>query len=237
VEAAQPVPGQATVLLVQDVAAFRDLETTFLRRHELRVFAEASGEAARRRARTDPPQIVLVDFADARASVALCSELKADPTLTRVPVVLILPRTSRAAGKAAGADALVFKPVVQREFLDAVRRFVPLTERRARRTPVNLRFTWRTEGGVVGHSFSRDLSPSGAFLESDRIPPLGCPLHPSFRLVEGEAEIGCGAHVRNVPEAGQLGFGVEFADLPEEDRMRLAHFVDGVLQRSLASRE
>ena len=40
-EAAQPVPGQATVLLVQDVAAFRDLETTFLRRHELRVFAEA----------------------------------------------------------------------------------------------------------------------------------------------------------------------------------------------------
>ena len=169
--------------------------------------------------------------------MALCGELKADPTLTRVPVVLVLPRTSRAAGKAAGADALVFKPVVQREFLDAVRRFVPLTERRARRTPVNLRFTWRTEGGVVGHSFSRDLSPSGAFLESDRIPPLGCPLHLSFRLAEGDAEIGCGAHVRNVPEAGQLGFGVEFADLPEEDRMRLAHFVDGVLQRSLASRE
>jgi hypothetical protein len=43
--------------------------------------------------------------------------------------------------------------------------------------------------------------------------------------------------VRNVPEVGQLGFGVEFADLPEEDRTRLAHFVDGVLQRSLASRE
>ncbi|HEX5042627.1 MAG TPA: PilZ domain-containing protein [Candidatus Polarisedimenticolaceae bacterium] len=231
------VPPQATVLLVQDVAAFRDLETTFLRRHELRVIAEESGDAARRRARTDPPQIVMVDFADARASVALCGELKADPTLTRVPVVLVLPRTSRAAGQAAGADALIFKPVVQREFLDAVRRFVPLTERRARRTPINLRFTWRTEGGVVGHSFSRDLSPSGAFLESDRIPPLGCPLHLSFRLAAEEAEIACGAHVRNVPEVGQLGFGVEFAELREEDRVRLVRFVDGVLQRSLASRD
>jgi CheY-like chemotaxis protein len=237
VEQLQPVPPQATVLLVQDVAAFRDLETTFLRRHELRVIAEESGEAARRRAHTDPPQIVLVDFADARASLALCGELKADPTLTRVPVVLVLPRTSRAAGQAAGADALIFKPVVQREFLDAVRRFVPLTERRARRTPVNLRFTWRTEGGVVGHSFSRDLSPSGAFLESDRIPPLGCPLHLSFRLAAEDAEIACGAHVRNVPEVGHLGFGVEFADLREDDRARLARFVDGVLQRSLAGRE
>jgi CheY-like chemotaxis protein len=237
VERLQPVLPQATVLLVQDVAAFRDLETTFLRRHELRVIAEESSEAARKRARTDPPQIVMVDFADARASLALCGELKADPSLTRVPVVLVLPRTSRAAGQAAGADAVIFKPVVQREFLDAVRRFVPLTERRARRTPINLRFTWRTEGGVVGHSFSRDLSPSGAFLESDRIPPMGCPLHLSFRLTGDEAEIGCGAHVRNVPEVGQLGFGVEFADLREEDRVRLVRFVDGVLQRSLSSRE
>src|SRR5262245_44191980 len=50
VERVQLVPPQATVLLVQDVAAFRDLETTFLRRHELRVIAEESGEAARRRA-------------------------------------------------------------------------------------------------------------------------------------------------------------------------------------------
>lgn len=235
-ETVQPVPPQATVLLVQDVAAFRDLETTFLRRHELRVIAEESGEAAHRRARTEPPQIVMVDFADARASLALCGELKADPVLSRVPVVLVLPRTSRAAGQAAGADALVFKPVVQREFLDAVRRFVPLTERRARRTPINLRFTWRTEGGVVGHSFSRDLSPSGAFLESDRIPPMGCPLHLSFRLGEDETEIACGAHVRNVPEMGQLGFGVEFADLGEDDRTRLARFVESVAQRSLASR-
>lgn len=230
-----PAPVQATVLLVQDVAAFRDLETTFLRRHELRVIAAESGDAARTQARTDPPQIVMVDFADAAASVALCGELKADPSLTTVPVVLVLPRTSRAAGEAAGADAVIFKPVVQREFLDAVRRFVPLTERRARRTPVNLRFTWRTEGGVVGHSFSRDLSPSGAFLESDRIPPMGCPLHLTFRLTGGEAEIVCRAHVRNVPEMGALGFGVEFADLSDEDRQRLERFVEGVLKRSLTS--
>jgi len=236
-EGAQPISRQATVLLVQDVAAFRDLETTFLRRHELRVIAAETGEAAQRKARTDVPQIVLVDFADAQATLALCGELKADPSLTRVPVVLVLPRTSRAAGEAAGADALIFKPVVQREFLDAVRRFVPLTERRARRTPVNVRFTWRTEGGVVGHSFTRDLSPSGAFLESDRIPPMGCPLQLVFRLTEDEPEISCAAHVRNVPDVGHLGFGVEFADLRDEDRMRLARFVEGVLQRSLASRE
>jgi hypothetical protein len=58
-----------------------------------------------------------------------------------------------------------------------------------------------------------------------------------LRLTGDEAEIGCGAHVRNVPEVGQLGFGVEFADLREEDRVRLVRFVDGVLQRSLSSRE
>jgi hypothetical protein len=111
-----------------------------------------------------------------------------------------------------------------------------LTERRARRTPVNLRFAWQTEGGVVGQSFSRDLSPSGAFLESERIPPLGCPMQLKFRLEQSEPEIVCGAHVRNVPELGALGFGVEFADLGDADRQRLEHFVEGVLRRSLASR-
>ena len=235
-QGAQPASGQATVLLVQDVAAFRDLETTFLRRHELRVIAAESGDAARQCAHSDPPQIVLVDFADAAASLALCGELKADESLARVPVVLVLPRTSRAAGQAAGADAVIFKPVVQREFLDAVRRFVPLTERRARRTPVNLRFAWQTEGGVVGQSYSRDLSPSGAFLESERIPPLGCPMNLRFRLEQAEPEIACLAHVRNVPELGALGFGVEFADLSDADRQRLERFVEGVLKRSLASR-
>lgn len=234
-EGASTAPRQATVLLVQDVAAFRDLETTFLRRHELRVVAADSGDAARRSARTDRPHIVLVDFADAASSLTLCAELKADALFDGVPVVLVLPRTSRAAGDAAGADALIFKPVVQREFLDAVRRFVPLTERRARRTPVNLRFTWRTEGGVVGHSFSRDLSPSGAFLESERIPPLGCPLRLRFRLTGEDPEIVCGAHVRNVPDLGSLGFGVEFADLGEEDRARLEGFVEDVHHRSLTS--
>jgi CheY-like chemotaxis protein len=236
VQGAEPASRRATVLLVQDVAAFRDLETTFLRRHELRVIAAETGDAAHRSARSDLPQIVMVDFADAAASLALCGELKSDPTLERVPVVLVLPRTSRVAGEAAGADAVIFKPVVQREFLDAVRRFVALTERRARRTPINLRFTWRTEGGVVGHSFSRDLSPSGAFLESERIPPMGCPLQLAFRLAGEENEIVCRAHVRNVPQVGSLGFGVEFADLPDSDRGRLERFVESVLQRSLSTK-
>jgi CheY-like chemotaxis protein len=240
VQAADRAPRQATVLLVQDVVAFRDLETTFLRRHELRVIAADSGEEARRRARTDPPQIVVVDFAEAAASLELCAGMKSDAQLAGVPVVLVLPRTSRAAGKAAGADALIFKPVVQREFLDAVRRFVPLTERRARRTPVSLRFSWRTEGGVAGSSFSRDLSPSGAFLQSERIPPLGCPLRLTFRLTGDDRDIVCAAHVRNVPdmglpEVGASGFGVEFMDLGEEDRARLEGFVERVLHRSLSS--
>jgi CheY-like chemotaxis protein len=233
--AGAPAAKPATVLLVQDVAAFRDLETTFLRRHELRVqVVESPAAVRRRRAGDGRPDLVVVDLVASGETVELCASVKADADLAGVPVIAVLPRTARAAGEAAGADAIVYKPVVQREFLDAIRRFVPLAERRSRRTPAALRFTWTTEGGVTGQSISRDLSTSGAFLESDRVPPVGCPLDLAFRLPGDEREIACGAHVRNVPQHGALGFGVEFDGLEPEDLSRVQAFVDALHRRSLA---
>jgi len=120
--------------------------------------------------------------------------------------------------------------------VDTVRRFVPLTARRGPRCPVNLRFSFEGAGGA-GQAFSRDLSACGVFLKNDRVLPPGQRLSLRFRLPGDEAEIACGGIVRSTDGTGRglpPGFGVEFLDLAEEDRVRLERFVGGFARRSLA---
>jgi len=229
-------PVTVTLLLLEDQRGDLDLQRTFLGRHEVRILAEHPDGPVRERVLGARPDLVIADVEPPeRQGLAVCRVLKEDPPGGRlVPVVCLIPRTLRADAEAAGADAVVFKPIVQREFVDTVRRFVPLVERRGPRCPVKLRFSFEGAGGA-GQAFSRDLSARGVFLKSDRVLPPGQRLKLRFRLPGGEAEIACAGIIRSNDATGHglpPGFGVEFLDLAAEDRARLEQFVGGFARRS-----
>ena len=98
------------------------------------VQAVPDGRAALDAARAEPPDLVLSDVMMPRLDgFGLLREMRADPTLQRIPVVLLSARAGedeRMAGVGSGADDYLTKPFTARELLARVEAQVKLTRLR-----------------------------------------------------------------------------------------------------------
>jgi CheY-like chemotaxis protein len=216
-------------------------ESSFLQRNDVRVVPAKHGKEALDVAKREAPCLVVVDVEPGgRSGFTTCALLKNDPTIRKVPVVLVLHREDAGSWRETGATTLVFKPVAQEDLLDTIRRFVAVPERRAARCHANLRFTYST-GGETGQAFSRVLSSSGVYLKSDRAPRCGAELTLRFHLPGEKNEIACSGVVRTTTSeeatsSAGPGFGVEFETIDGPDRGRLARFVESHGERSFLPR-
>jgi two-component system OmpR family response regulator len=116
----------AHVLLVTDEAELAPRMSDDLRGAAYRVTLTGSGPRALALARSERPDVVLLDVS-LRGEMdghAVCRALKGDPELADIPVVLMASHTStvdRMAGFALGADDYLAKPVQTIEMLLRVR--------------------------------------------------------------------------------------------------------------------
>ncbi|GJD52282.1 Sensor histidine kinase RcsC [Methylobacterium crusticola] len=116
-----------TVLVVDDSITTRTLEKSILEAHGYRVFVCVDGRDALDRLRRDAAQVDLV-VADVEMprldGFGLLQAIKADPGLTRLPVILMTSRGDPAdvrRGLDLGADAYITKQKFdQRELLDTI---------------------------------------------------------------------------------------------------------------------
>lgn len=224
-------PGRVKVLLVEEARPYLELQRTFLARHNVAILEAPDNLSTVEKVRVERPRVVVIDLLPPeRAGLELCRGIKGDPVAGLVPVVLLVDPPDSGAAEAAGADGVVQKPIRMREFLDTVRRFVHLKERRSPRVPANLRFIYRWEGST-GQAFSREISAYGVFLKTDRQVPEGAVLELRFHLPGEAQEIRCRGVVRKrhgleAPLASGPGLGVEFEDVEPGDQLRFQRFVD-----------
>ena len=121
-EAAEPtfLPGVNTVLVIEDDPGARDLLTRFLTKEGYRVETAAGGEAGLRLARELHPDIITLDvMMPDKDGWAVLSDLKADPELADIPVVMLTIVDNKNLGYALGAADYLTKPI-QRDRLQAV---------------------------------------------------------------------------------------------------------------------
>ncbi|MBZ5637866.1 MAG: PilZ domain-containing protein [Acidobacteriia bacterium] len=213
-----------------------DFEKTFLERPEIRFVEAPRGEELLAALRRERPDLLVVGIhASNPESLRICREVKSDRALDGIPVLLLSTPTLRREAESSGADALVFKPLVQREFLEVVRGLLAVRERRSARYPVRVRIAFVHEREEI-ETFSQDLSETGAFLRSTRLPPPGARIPLRLRLPGDENEIACDGVVRGPRgpgrgAGGSVGFGVEFDHMIPSDRFRLSRFVRDRLSR------
>ena len=109
------------ILVADDDPDIRKLLVLKLRGAGHTVAEAEDGQAALDSARAAPPALALLDLMMPRRSgLEVCRELKADPDLAHVPVILLTARAQerdRAEGLEAGADAYLSKPFRPRELL------------------------------------------------------------------------------------------------------------------------
>jgi signal transduction histidine kinase/CheY-like chemotaxis protein len=111
-QATRPLPTQATILVVDDDQAVRDLLRRVLAKEGFHAVTAASGEEALRLARLFHPQVITLDvLMPGMDGWSVLSALKADPCLADIPVIMLTIVDDKSLGRSLGADDYLSKPV------------------------------------------------------------------------------------------------------------------------------
>ena len=121
--ASQTVPPMgtetATILVVEDEAAIRDMVRFALQRHGYEIHTAASVEAARTLLETITVELALIDWMlPGGSGLEYVKSLRRDAHYRNLPIMMLTARTEEAditAGLDAGADDYVTKPFSPRE--------------------------------------------------------------------------------------------------------------------------
>src|SRR5205807_2145648 len=101
-----------TILVIDDDAAVRDLMSRFLTKLDFNVFAAGSGEEGLRLARQVHPGIITLDVVmPDRDGWSVLNQLKAEPELSEIPVIMVTIVDNQGLGLELGASHYLVKPV------------------------------------------------------------------------------------------------------------------------------
>ncbi len=121
---ANVAPAARTVLVIDDDAASRDLMTRMLAAEGYVVRTAIDGESGLDVARQMRPDVIMLDVLMPRMNGwAVLGELKRDPALASVPVVLVTLLDDHQTGFALGAADVLTKPVDRERLATVLRRY------------------------------------------------------------------------------------------------------------------
>jgi len=124
--------GAATVLVIDDDPAVRDLMSRSLSREGYQVVTAASGPAGLEIARARRPDVITLDVVmPGTDGWAVLTALKQDAALAAIPVIMVSIVDERTLGFALGAADYLTKPVDRERLLEVLRRHVGTGEGRA----------------------------------------------------------------------------------------------------------
>lgn len=225
-----------TILLVDDVRLFLEVERSYLDREDCQVVVAMSGKEALKTARYMRPDLIIMDLEMPEMDGAqCCMELKEDPDLWMTPVVLVSDSAPEKLERCreAGCDEVLTRPLNRRELLEMARRYLRLAGRAKPRKPARVLVRYGVEDQLTLHDYTINLSHGGLFLETGKVLPVETPLTLEFIVPGSEEAIVCKGRVAWINHGGPLspkpnlpsGFGVEFNDLSFGDLERMTMYL------------
>ena len=166
----------AKILVAEDEADQRAIVTTCLEGAGYQPIAVGSGDLVVQAARTERPELILLDIAMPHLDgYSVCRLLKADPDLAGIPVMFMTTGANlddRLAGLTLGADEFLSKPVDMRELVLRVQLLIERSQaRRPAAAPVAASRHLAYDA-FLAHA-ARDLERAPAALAILRIPADG----------------------------------------------------------------
>jgi CheY-like chemotaxis protein len=105
-------PNRETILVIDDDPAVRDLMSRSLSKLDFNVVAVSSGDEGLRVAKQVRPVIITLDvIMPNRDGWSVLNQLKADPELADIPVIMVTIVDNEAMGITLGASSYLIKPV------------------------------------------------------------------------------------------------------------------------------
>lgn len=219
------------ILVVDDTAMFRELESVFLARFGAVITAD-SGEKALTLAREELPAVIVTDLnMPGMDGDALCRAIRADDALRDTPVIVVTSgenASDRARAVRAGADDIVPKPISRMSLVESVNHFL-----RTPRDPSQPRVALETQvfiRGAGSESWGRscNVSRGGMCVESDRLIPRDTEVEVRFALPESATLLASTARViwgRPPSPSRPANMGIQFLAIDGESSRRIEDFV------------
>jgi CheY-like chemotaxis protein/anti-sigma regulatory factor (Ser/Thr protein kinase) len=161
-EASSRVPtvktDQATILVIDDDAAVRDLMSRSLTKLDFNVLAAGDGEEGLRLARQVHPAIITLDVVmPDRDGWSVLHQLKADPELAEIPVIMVTIVDNQAMGLELGASNYLVKPVDRERLAALIEKHRPghWSAPKTIKVPVSLSAERQDEGSIGAGSVRR----------------------------------------------------------------------------------
>lgn len=227
----------AKILLVDDADFFLEVEKGFLRQTPAEILIAKNGREALEAAARHCPALIFMDVQMPLMDGLTClRRLKADPKLRSIPVVMVFAPGRDMNEKVcleAGADAILLKPLVKRDFLELGRRFLFHIDRREKRVSYQALVTLHLQGEDI-HCSTEDLSVRGAYINCRHILEQDERMRVTMVLPgTGGAVLKCRGQVawlnqgfpRPMLELPQ-GFGIEFQEIDRKMGQVLLEIVE-----------
>lgn len=220
---------EPTILLVDDVRLFLEMQKEFLESAAVRVVTARNGREALECIGKRRPDLVFMDIEMPEMDgIECCRTIKATPQLADLPVVMITAKGDEVSQRRchdAGCDDFLTKPLNRTRFLEAAGRFLRGLDRRARRSAVSLPVTVRCRGSEVAGRVL-NLSAGGAFVAAPCLAEVGRSVELAFQLPGGMLqEFRAKVVWTEAAEGSKAGFGVSFVLLSDQIRRVLEGYL------------
>jgi uncharacterized protein (TIGR02266 family) len=210
---------------------FRELESLFLARSGL-VLTAGDGAEALEIAHSESPDVIVTDLSmPGLRGDQLCRRIKADPDLSRIPVIIVTGRDDgeeHEQAVRAGADDVLEKPVSRVALIQAVNHFLRLAMRGLVRVPLQTDVHIASEA-VEAWGRSLNVSRGGMFVELPMSGPVPeTEMRLEFELPNADIPLAPTAKVvwrRRASGERQPGIGLQFLKLDHSAARCLDEFV------------
>ncbi len=223
---------QRKILIVDDTAMFRELNSIFLARFGS-VITASSGEAALELIQKQRPSVIVTDLnMPGMGGDALCREVRRDPDLAGTPVIILTSAdcaADRARAVRAGASDIVAKPISRMTLVESVSRFLRSPNQAGlARVEVETNVRIRT-ADIEAWGLSANLSRGGIFIEADAVMPSKTEVELEFELPETDLPLHSTARVvwarEGDPQGSRSGMGLQFLAIDREASQQIESFV------------
>jgi len=219
-----------TILLVDDLQMFLEIEKDFFRNAKVNIMTAKDGIEALALVKKGKPDLVFMDLQmPGMDGAACCRAIKGDPEHSRIPVVIISSSSGdkdKETSFAAGCNYFLTKPAGRDRFLEIAREFIPGIDRRESRLSCSFKGIILCNGESL-HCSLHDLGADGAFVVTDFPGKPGNVITLSFALPDGAwVESPCKIVWVSDQSAGRpRGVGVRFALMAKEAKSALVQFI------------
>jgi signal transduction histidine kinase/DNA-binding response OmpR family regulator len=233
IAASAPASGHASVLVIDDDAVSQDLLRTMLAKEGYRVTIATGGEEGLRLARELKPDVITLDISMPQMDGwSVLTALKADPAVHDIPVVMLTMIDNKSMGFALGASEYLTKPVNRERLVGVLKKYSPSRDGRAvlvveddEATREIMQSHLERDGWRVRTAANGRLALDAVAAETPGLILLDLmmPEMDGFQFLE---------EFRKSPAARSVPVVVLTAkDLTAEDRARLNHSVERILQK------